>query len=127
MIISGGAPLFADVAQAVQRHLGCSVVQGWGMTEVTTVGSGASPARDRPGTVGLIGSDAALRIIDTEKGEDVPIGTPGKLWVRGPHVMKRNLNRPEGILKTLTPDGWLRTGDVADIDEDGYLILHDRL
>lgn len=126
-ILSAAAPLGAEVAGAVSKRLGCAVVQGWGMTEVTTVGACATPDRTRPGTVGVVVPNTELRIVDTETGEELPVDAAGELWVRGPHVMSGYLNRPEETGKTIMPDGWLRTGDVASIDGDGFLTLHDRL
>lgn len=124
---SGAAPLGEEVGQAVFDRLGCEVVQGWGMTEITTCGSSQLVHKNRPGSVGVAVPNAELRIVDTETGADLPVGEAGELLVRGPHVMKGYLNRPEETAKTLGADGWLRTGDVASIDEDGYLTLHDRL
>jgi 4-coumarate--CoA ligase len=127
IIGSGAAPLGTEVAQAVTDRLGCAVLQGWGMTEVTTVGACQFPHNHRPGTVGVAFPNSAVRIVDTETGADLPVDTPGELWVRGPHVMKGYLNRPEDTAKTLSADGWLRTGDVVSVDADGYLTMHDRL
>jgi 4-coumarate--CoA ligase len=127
MIVSGAAPLGAEIAATVSDRLGCAVLQGWGMTEVTTVGACATPDRNRPGTVGIAVPNTDLRIVDTETGDDLPLDAPGELWVRGPHVTGGYLNRPEETAKTVLPDGWLRTGDVASLDGDGFLTLHDRL
>ncbi|WP_425038712.1 acyl--CoA ligase [Primorskyibacter sp. S187A] len=126
-IVSGAAPLGEALAQAVTNRLGCAVLQGWGMTEVTTVASCQFPDTNRPGTVGLVFPNSEVRIVDTETGDDLPTGEPGELLVRGPHVMKGYLNRPDETARTLSADGWLSTGDVASLDTDGYLTLHDRL
>lgn len=124
---SGAAPLGEEVAQAVTDRLGCTVVQGWGMTEVTTAGSSQFAHNNRPGTVGVAVPNSEMRVIDTETGADLGTDEIGELLVRGPHVMKGYLNRPEETAKTLSADGWLSTGDVVSIDADGYLTLHDRL
>lgn len=124
---SGAAALGEEVAQAVTDRLGCAVIQGWGMTEVTTTGSCQFLHNNRPGTIGVAVPNTEIRIVDTETCTDLPVDTPGELWIRGPHVMKGYLNRPDDTAKTLTSDGWLRTGDIVSIDADGYLTMHDRL
>ncbi|MEJ6387956.1 acyl--CoA ligase [Gymnodinialimonas ulvae] len=126
-IVSGAAPLGEEVAQAVTDRLGCAVLQGWGMTEVTTVATCQFPHNNRPGTVGVAFPNSAVRIVDPETGADQPVDAAGELWVHGPHVMNGYLNRPEDNAQTLSADGWLKTGDVASIDADGYVTLHDRL
>jgi 4-coumarate--CoA ligase len=65
--------------------------------------------------------------VDIKTGQDLPAGAEGELWVKGPQVMQGYLNNPQASEQTITPDGWLRTGDIAKIDEDGYMFITDRL
>jgi len=79
------------------------------------------------GASGLPLPNTECRIVDIETGEDLPAGGEGELWIRGPQVMKGYLNNPEATANTITEDGWLKTGDIAIIDEDGYMFIVDRL
>jgi len=77
------------------------------------------------GTIGMPLPSTDIRII-SEDGSELGIGEPGEIWVKGPQVMKGYWNQPEETAKVLTPDGWLKTGDIAQIDADGYLKIVDR-
>lgn len=123
-LLSGAAPLGGEVAQAVAQRLGILAVQGYGMTELTTTSHVTPLGTNRRGSVGVAVPNAECRIVDPETGEDAAVG---ELWVRGPHVMKGYHGNPEATAATITPDGWLRTGDLGSFDADGYLTLHDRL
>lgn len=126
-IMSGAAPLGAQLSQAVADRLGVQSEQGYGMTEMSPVSHITAPGRGRPGSAGQTAPGTECRIVDLETGQDLGPGAEGELWVRGPQVMKGYLNNPEATAKTLTPDGWLKTGDVAMYDEDGYLFIRDRV
>lgn len=125
MCISGGASLPVEVLHGFERRFGCAVLEGFGMSETSPVVTFNHP--DRPRKAGSIGTpiqDVQVRLLD-DKGQDVPLGGVGELAVRGPNVMKGYWNRPEDTAATI-PDGWLRTGDLARQDEDGYLYIVDR-
>ncbi len=126
-VLSGAAPLGADLAAACARRIGVQTIQGYGMTEMSPVSHFTPPGRDRPGASGLAVPNTECRIVDPETGTDRPPGEEGELWVRGPQVMAGYLGRPDATAATLTPDGWLRTGDLARIDADGYLFIVDRV
>ena len=126
-IFSGAAPLGAELAQACAARLGCAVIQGYGMTEMSPASHATSMGRNRPGSAGSAVPQTQCRIIDTETGVDAAQNGIGELWVRGPQVMQGYLNNPAATTATLDADGWLRTGDIARIDEDGYLFIVDRL
>lgn len=81
----------------------------------------------KPGTCGVTVANTECRIVDAEGGEDQGIGAVGELWVRGPQVMKGYLKNPEATALTIDEDGWLHTGDVAFIDEDGHMTIVDRV
>ena len=76
---------------------------------------------------GEIVPNTECRIVDPESGADCDVGIEGELWVRGPQVMKGYLNNPNATVETITGDGWLKTGDLASFDADGYMFIHDRL
>ncbi|MFJ9012453.1 long-chain fatty acid--CoA ligase [Streptomyces canus] len=125
MCVSGGASLPVEVLHGFERRFGCAVLEGFGMSETSPVVSFNHP--DRPRKAGSIGTpikDVEVRLLD-EKGQDVGSDAIGELVVRGPNVMKGYWNRPEETAAAV-PDGWLRTGDMARQDEDGYLYIVDR-
>jgi acyl-CoA synthetase (AMP-forming)/AMP-acid ligase II len=128
-IFSGAAPLDVDLAAAVRKRLGCKVLQGYGMTEMSPVSHAIPEGRDdiSVGTVGVIYPNMENRIVDPATGEDVGVGERGELWCRGPNVMKGYLNNPEATEATLDADGYLHTGDVAVIDADGIVTIVDRV
>jgi acyl-CoA synthetase (AMP-forming)/AMP-acid ligase II len=127
--LSGAAPLSADLEMACGERLGCRMQQGYGMTEASPVTHlvGDERAGEIPGSVGHPVSNTECRLVDLGTGEDAPPGEPGELWIRGPQVMKGYLNQPDATAGTIDPDGWLRTGDVATIDEDGAFWIVDRV
>lgn len=126
---SGAAPLGLEVEEACAKRLNCKIFQGFGMTEL----SGASITNlefmgiTRHGSVGVCWPNMEARIVDTETGRDLGPGERGELWMRGPNVMKGYFNRPEATADMLLPDGWLRTGDIAYVDTDGFFFIVDRL
>ncbi|MFG2603469.1 long-chain fatty acid--CoA ligase [Streptomyces sp. NPDC048514] len=125
MCISGGASLPVEVLHGFERRFGCMVLEGFGMSETSPVVSFNHP--DRPRKAGSVGTpirDVEVRLLD-DTGRDVAPGEVGELAVRGPNVMKGYWNRPEDTTAAV-PDGWLRTGDLARRDEDGYLYIVDR-
>ncbi|MGW8761052.1 long-chain-fatty-acid--CoA ligase [Streptomyces sp. NPDC055815] len=125
MCISGGASLPVEILHGFERRFGCPVLEGFGMSETSPVVTFNHP--DRPRKAGSIGTpirDVEVRLLD-DKGQDVAPGEIGELAVRGPNLMKGYWNRPEET-EAAIPDGWLRTGDLARADEDGYLYIVDR-
>jgi acyl-CoA synthetase (AMP-forming)/AMP-acid ligase II len=141
-ILSGAAPLDEQLAMSAQQRLrkgadtGVTVAQGYGMTELspvshTTPDPGAEPPGHRSevpkGSVGYAIPNTECRLLDTVTGEEVGTGVPGELWVRGPQVMKGYLNNPEATANTVDGDGWLHTGDVAVVDEEGRYTVVDRV
>ncbi|MFF9777301.1 long-chain fatty acid--CoA ligase [Streptomyces sp. NPDC013978] len=125
MCVSGGASLPVEILHGFERRFGCAVLEGFGMSETSPVVTFNHP--DRPRKAGSIGTpiqDVEVRLLD-DKGQDVTPGEVGELAVRGPNVMKGYWNRPEETAAAI-PDGWLRSGDLARQDEDGYLYIVDR-
>jgi acyl-CoA synthetase (AMP-forming)/AMP-acid ligase II len=128
-ICSGAAPLGPDLARRCQQRLGCSVVQGYGLTETSPVTHlvPVTGRRIKPGSVGPCVPNTACRVVDLETGADLGPNQRGEVLVRGPQVMKGYLNRPDATAATIDADGWLRTGDVGYADEEGDFFLIDRL
>jgi acyl-CoA synthetase (AMP-forming)/AMP-acid ligase II len=127
LVLSGAAPLGAELEQACQERLGCPVVQGYGMTETSPVSHTAPRGEHKPGTIGPCLPNMECRIVDPETGEDAEEGGRGELWMRGPNIMKGYLNNDEATRATIDDDGWLHTGDVAIVDDDGYFSIVDRV
>jgi long-chain acyl-CoA synthetase len=125
---SGSAPLPVEVISEFEKITGATIVEGFGMTEtcpVTHINPFADGAR-KVGSVGLPISDTQCRIVDLENGtEDMPIGERGELIVKGPQIMRGYKGKPEETANTLK-DGWIYTGDIATMDEDGYFFIVDR-
>ncbi len=128
-VMSGAAPLDAELQTACQDRLGCLVVQGYGMTEASpaTHATSEEPGMCRPGTVGELVPNTECRIVDIATGADLGPGQDGELWVRGPQVMKGYLNNPDATAATLDAEGWLHTGDIGHADEQGFFRVVDRL
>ena len=126
--LSGAAPLPVEVRRRWESLTGGRLVEGYGLTEASTVVSANPLTRDgvvKEG-VGLPFPDTDVRIVDLETGtRDLPLGEAGELLVRGPQLMKGYWNQPEETAATLR-DGWLHTGDIATMDEDGYLYIVER-
>jgi len=126
MVFSGAAPLGAELAEEAAARIGTEVVQGYGMSELSPVSHATPPGEYRPGTSGVAVPNTECRIVDAD-GEDQDVGGRGELWVRGPQVMKGYLNNEEATRHTIDEDGWLHTGDVAELDEAGHYSIVDRV
>jgi acyl-CoA synthetase (AMP-forming)/AMP-acid ligase II len=129
LAFSGAAPLGAELEEACAKRLGCRVSQGYGMTETSPV-THAIPldeGAERAGSIGPALPNTECRIVDVDSGEDLGVGERGELWIKGPHVMAGYWNNEEATRETVDEDGWLHTGDIAVVDEDGYFAIVDRL
>ncbi len=139
-VLSGAAPLDEDLGHAVADRIGCSVVQGYGMTELSPV-SHCTPldgGKHLVGSVAPIGAagwtaaNSASRLIDPETGDEIGIpakglSETGELWFKGPNVMAGYLGNEAATKETIDDDGWLRTGDLARVDSSGCVYIVDRL
>ena len=125
---SGGAKRpGAQVAQLAEAFPNAGVATGWGMTETNALGIGmiGDEYTARPESAGRLHPPVQeLRMLD-DAGNDVPVGALGEITVKGPHIMRCYLNKPEATAETLQ-DGWLRTGDLGTLDADGYVTILDR-
>jgi acyl-CoA synthetase (AMP-forming)/AMP-acid ligase II len=127
-IMSGAAPLGAELAESVAKRLDCKVIQGYGLTETSPVTHMIRPGgENRPGSIGQAIPNTECRLVDPESGADVAEGDPGELWIRGPQVMKGYLNNDEATKHTVDDEGWLHTGDIGVVDADGFFTIVDRL
>jgi 4-coumarate--CoA ligase len=126
-VFSGAAPLSAELAAEAGARLGCEVVQGYGMTEMSPVSHLTPLGGLKLGSVGVTAPNTETRIVDPISGESLGVDADGEVWVRGPQVMKGYLNNEQATRDTLDDDGWLHTGDIGHIDADGHLFIVDRL
>ncbi len=123
---SGGAPIPSDLIEQ-SKDLGLKASEGWGMSETTSVGLG-NPVLGlkKVGSIGIPFPGMDVKLVDVEDGKtEVAQGQPGELLIKGPFVMKEYWENPEKTADELV-DGWLHTGDVAKMDEDGYFYIVDR-
>jgi long-chain acyl-CoA synthetase len=123
---SGASRLPVEVTEAMATRFGVTVEEGYGLTEagpVVTTSRGIPAPR---GSVGVPIPGLRVRLIDAD-GQDVLVGDPGEIWVQAPSVFQGYWENPEATAEALTPDGWLRTGDLAVVDDKGFLYLVDRM
>ena len=125
---SGGAPLPVEVQQRFQQLTGCPLNEGWGMTETSPTGT-FTPifGRRKAGSCGLPVPGTVIKLVDVDDpSREVPAGERGEMCVKGPNVMKGYWNNPEATAASMTADGFFRTGDVAIMDDDGFIFIVDR-
>ena len=124
--MGGGMAVQEAVAERWENLTGCSLTQGWGLTETSPVATVNKLRHTRfTGAIGLPLPSTEVSIRD-ENGQEVPLNESGELCVRGPQVMLGYWRREDETAKVMLPDGWLRTGDIGRMDEKGYVFLEDR-
>ena len=128
-MFSGAAPLDAELGHAVEKRLGCQVLQGYGMTELSPVSHVIPMDLENVdlNSVGVAIPNVECKLVDPDTGKEVGVGERGELWVKGPNVMRGYLNNDEATANTLDADGFLHTGDVAVVTEDGVYSIVDRV
>jgi len=127
--ISGAMSLPVATVDRWEAATGGLLVEGYGMTESSPValGNPIGPSR-RPGTVGVPFPSTEIRVVDpAAPTKDLPLGEAGELLLRGPQVFQGYWNRPGDTADTLLDGGWLRTGDIASVSDDGFVTIVDRL
>jgi long-chain acyl-CoA synthetase len=125
LCVSGGSPMPVEVLRGFDEAFGAKVLEGYGLSETTGMGSFNTPDRERkPGSIGVPVGNTEFRLVDDED-EDVPAGEPGELVMRGEFVMQGYWNRDEATAEVMR-SGWFHTGDVATVDQDGYYFIVDR-
>jgi acyl-CoA synthetase (AMP-forming)/AMP-acid ligase II len=129
LVFCGAAPLGEEVAKEAGARLGCSVMQGYGMTEASPV-THLTPNRveNYPiGSIGKVAPQTEVKIMDIASGKELGANKEGDLWIRGPQIMKGYLNRPDATAESIDPEGWYKSGDIGYVDEQGYFYIVDRL
>ena len=124
---SGAAPLPVDVIREFEAKTGAQICEGYGLSESSPVAT-INPwgGRTKPGSIGLPIPDTELKIVDLDEGtKEMPTGEPGEVLIKGPQVTSGYYNMPEESAKTIR-DGWLYTGDIGQMDEEGYFYIVDR-
>ena len=128
LLTSGGASLPVEVLQEFKKLTGVEINEGFGMTE-TSPQTHLNPykGKKKPGSIGIPYPDTEVKIVDLETGtKEVPVGKPGEMLFRGPQVTQGYHNKPEETKKAFTKDGFLKSGDIAYMDKDGYFFVVDR-
>lgn len=133
-MMSGAAPMSEALALAVTERLGVHMQQGYGMSELSPVSHVIPPDRDdlSRGTIGFPIANIQCKLVDTETGAEIEMpaegsSDPGELWVRGPNVMLGYLGQEKATHETVDDDGFLHTGDIAQVNHDGSFQIVDRL
>lgn len=123
--VSGGAALPVEVLKAFESTFGCAILEGYGLSETSPVACFNHPDRERkPGSIGTPVAGVELRLVAADGGP-VPVGRVGEIAIRGENLMKGYWGMPDATAEAV-PDGWLRTGDLARQDQDGYYYIVDR-
>lgn len=126
MCVSGGASIPVETLRGFERTFGCKVLEGYGLSETSPVASFNHPVRpSKPGSIGTPIWGVEMKVAG-EDGAALPAGEVGEILIRGHNVMKGYWNRPDATAQALDERGWLRTGDLARVDEDGYFFIVDR-
>ncbi|MFW6346717.1 MAG: AMP-binding protein, partial [Halomonas sp.] len=125
LTISGGMALTRAVAERWKEVTGCDIAEGYGLTETSPVVSFNPVDAIRIGTIGKPVAGTRVKVVDAD-GNDLGFGEPGELCVQGPQVMKGYWSRDDETIKVIDDDGWFHTGDIAVLEEDGYIRIVDR-
>ena len=125
---SGGAPLPLEVQNAFEKFSGCRLAEGWGMTETAAIGTFTPvPGKQKAGSCGVPQPGIDFRFLSVEDHKTyVARGERGEICLKGPNVMKGYWKNPKATAEIMTADGYMRTGDVGYMDEDGYIYIVDR-
>jgi len=126
-IVSAAAPLGKDTENAAKERLNLDIKQAWGMSELSPVGTIVSDHNQKTGSIGPLVSSTNGKVIDADTGKSLGPNEPGELCIKGPQVMMGYFNDTEKTQKCLSDDGWLRTGDLAYYDKDGFFYITDRI
>jgi 4-coumarate--CoA ligase len=126
-VFSGAAPLSAELSIECGARIGCDVVQGYGMTELSPVSHLTPPGMFKPGSCGVTAPNTVTRVVDPITQKDLGVDEDGEVCIKGPQVMHGYLGNRAATDAIFDQDGWLHTGDIGHIDADGHLFIVDRL
>ena len=128
-VLSGAAPLGRELTEATERRLGCPLTEAFGMTEMSAITHLAPPFGSvrKPGSIGPAIAGVECRLVAPESGADADPGERGELWMRSPKVMLGYLNNVDATAAMVDADGWLRSGDIAVVDDDGWYSIVGRI
>ena len=124
--VSGAARLDPQIQRTLAERFGVDLIEGYGLTEASPVVTTGSGAEAPEGSIGVPLPGVHVRLVDID-GVDALVGDPGEIWVRGPNVFAGYWEDPEATAAAVDEDGWLHTGDVAVVDDDGHLFIVDRV
>jgi long-chain acyl-CoA synthetase len=125
LFLCGGSPVSLNLHKEWHKRTGHYIIEGYGLSESSLLIALTPPNRVKIGTAGVITPETEVRIVSNQ-GVDLGFNQAGELWVRGPQLMRGYWQLPQATSDVLTHDGWLRTGDIASLDEDGYLRVLER-
>ncbi len=125
--IAGGMKLDPKVAQHWQEVTGCPLLEGFGMSELSPVASFNPPDANRIGSIGKPVPGTSMKLVDAQGADILSPDTAGELWIKGPQVMQGYWKNPQETAQHLTADGWMRSGDLATFDRDGYWFIVGRV
>ncbi|MBI4935809.1 MAG: AMP-binding protein [Actinobacteria bacterium] len=125
LALTGAAKMPEEAMRRLHEKFGLTLLEGYGLTEAGPVVTSSAGLDQKVGSVGKVLEGIEVRLVD-EHGDDALRGDAGEIWVKGANVFLGYLHEPEATSKVLTADGWLRTGDIAVVDDEGYLYLVDR-
>ncbi|XWS25984.1 hypothetical protein CRYUN_Cryun27aG0114600 [Craigia yunnanensis] len=128
--LSGGAPLSKEVIEGfLEKYPNVKILQGYGLTESTGIGASTDSLEEsrRYGTAGMLSPSMEAKIVDPDSGKALTLNQTGELWLRGPSIMKGYFGNSEATTLTLDSEGWLKTGDLCYIDDNGFIFVVDRL
>jgi len=126
LALTGAAKMPEEALLRLEQRFGLSVAEGYGLTEASPIVTSSAGLPVKFGSVGKVLAGIDVRLVD-ESGDDVLAGDAGEVWVKGPNVFAGYWREPDRTAKVLSADGWLRTGDIATVDDEGYLYLVDRV
>jgi long-chain acyl-CoA synthetase len=122
--VSGGAAIPVEVLRGFEKAFGTTILEGYGLSETTGMGSFNVQDKRKPGSIGVPVGGTEMKVVDDD-GNELPQGEPGEVVMRGPFVMREYWNKPDATEEAMA-GGWFHTGDIAKVDEDGYLFIVDR-
>ncbi|KAJ0247739.1 4-coumarate--CoA ligase-like 3 [Hirschfeldia incana] len=127
---SGGAPLSKEITECfLEKHPTVDIFQGYALTESNSSGASTDSVEEskRYGAVGLLSSGVEARIVDPDTGRVMGVNETGELWLKGPAITKGYFRNEEATKETINSEGWLKTGDICCIDDEGFVFILDRL